>query len=50
MDEQMLKLEKQVETLTSYLYLDFEKAFDTVPRGNLLSNIAAHGIGGKVFN
>ena len=46
MDKQML--EKQVETLTSNLYLDFEKAFVTVPHGKLLANISAHGMGGKL--
>ena len=31
------------------IYLDFQKAFDKVPHGRLLSKIRAHGIRGKVL-
>jgi len=32
------------------IYLDYRKAFDTVPHKRLLTNISQAGIGGKVLN
>ena len=31
------------------IYLDFQKAFDTIPHQRLLSNVYAYGIRGKVY-
>ena len=31
------------------VYLDFQKAFDKVPHGRLVTKIRAHGIGGRVL-
>ena len=36
----------QVDTI----YVDFKKAFDTVPHGNLLNKLQDYGITGDVFN
>ena len=47
-----------LETVTDYIdkgfnqdliYLDFSKAFDTVPHLRLIENIKAHSIGGKIL-
>jgi len=32
------------------IYLDFSKAFDTVPHLRLIEKINAHSIGGKILN
>ena len=31
------------------IYLDFQKAFDTIPHQRLLSNVHAYGIRGEVY-
>lgn len=31
------------------MYLDFAKAFDTVPHGDFLSKVASYGIGGNLL-
>jgi hypothetical protein len=32
------------------IYMDFRKAFDSVPHRRLMAKVAAHGIRGKIFN
>ena len=49
MDKVYEQNDEQHTQQLAILYLDFAKAFDTVPYGKLLSKVASYGIGGKLL-
>ena len=42
----MEEITKYLDSGYLWMYLDFQKAFDKVPHGKIVSKLAAHGISG----